>query len=86
MSSWDIGEHWKFDAIGRYVDNLETLDVPEYITMDLQMAWTPKKNIEVAVIGRNLLDNHHYEFGSVGYPYNITEVERSVFGKVTWRY
>jgi iron complex outermembrane receptor protein len=86
MSSWDIGEHWKFDMIGRYVDNLQTMMVPEYITMDLQLAWAPNKHLEFAAIGRNLLDNHHYEFNSVFYPYNVTEIERSVFGKVTWRF
>jgi iron complex outermembrane recepter protein len=85
-SGWDLGSHWQFDTIFRYVDNLPDMDVPSYITMDLRLAWQPKKNFELAFIGRNLLDSHHPEFGQGGYPFVVTQVERSVFGKVTWRY
>lgn len=86
-SSWDLGRNWQFDMAVRYVDNLPSLEVPSYITMDLRLAWQPNKNLELAVIGRNLLDNHHLEFTELPRVYFYgTEVERSVFGKATWRY
>ena len=45
------------------------------------------KRLEVALIGRNLLSDHHLEFPNVSVPLlYTTEVARSVFGKVTWRY
>jgi iron complex outermembrane recepter protein len=82
-----LEKNWKFDMIVRYVDNLEAMQIPEYITMDLQLAWQARKNLEFTLIGRNLLDTYHPEFGQGMYYYIYpTEVERSVFGKVTWRY
>ena len=87
ISNWDLGCHWQFDAILRYVDNLPALGVPDYITMDLRLAWQPNKHLEFTVIGRNLFDDHHLEFVEVPtLNYYGTEVRRSVFGKATWRY
>jgi iron complex outermembrane receptor protein len=86
ISSWDLGSHWQFDATLRYVDYLASMEVPSYLTMDCRLAWQPRKNVEFAVIGRNLLQEHHWEFGPTNYPYYVTEVSRSVFGKVTWTY
>ena len=91
MSSWDFGSHWRFDAILRYVDQVPfdapAVNVPDYITMDLQLTWQPSRRLEVAVIGRNLLDNHHYEFSTTPpLPGGVTEVERTVFAKATYRY
>ena len=87
VSSWDLGKRWEFDATLRYVDDLESWNLPHYITMDCRLAWMPNKRLAFAVIGRNLLQDHHAEFGaSTKVPYYITEVSRSVFGKVTWRY
>lgn len=86
MSSWDLGSHWQFDAIMRYVDTLPDIAVPAYLTMDLRLAWLPNKRLEFAVIGRNLLQNHHPEFDTNLLPGRVTQVERSVFGKITWRY
>ncbi|MCX7427105.1 MAG: TonB-dependent receptor [Planctomycetia bacterium] len=86
LSSWDLGHRWQFDLTARYVDSLSGLGTPEYTTMDARLAWQPNKRFEFAVIGRNLLDDHHPEFGPSSYFYHTTEVKRSVFGKVTWRY
>jgi iron complex outermembrane recepter protein len=86
-SSWDLGDHWQFDMSWRYVDALLSLEVPSYITMDLRLAYQPNKHLEFAVIGRNLLDDHHLEFREVPPIYFYgTEVQRSVYGKVTYRY
>ncbi|HLA85737.1 MAG TPA: TonB-dependent receptor [Thermoguttaceae bacterium] len=94
MSHWDLGEKWQFDMIVRYVDSLAGPVlysgppwVDSYVTMDLRLAWIHSKHLEVSVIGRNLLDNHHQEMLDYGSPmYVNTEVERSVFGRMTWRY
>ena len=37
--SWDSADNWQFDLIGRYVDRLAFVDVPQYIEMDLRLAW-----------------------------------------------
>jgi iron complex outermembrane receptor protein len=91
ISSWDLGDRWQLDTIFRYVDELHQLadtraTVPAYLTMDLRLAWMATKNCELAVIGRNLLDQAHPEFKESIHTTYSTEVERSVFGKVTWWY
>jgi len=94
ISHWDLGRRWEFDLVGRYVDSLEgplgysgAPYVPAYVTMDLRLAWVPNEHLEVSVIGRNLLDNHHPEMLDYGAPlYFNTEVESSVFARMTWRY
>lgn len=86
-SHWDLFSNWQFDLDMRYVDNLPALDVPSYITMDMRLAWRPRKNLEFAVIGRNLLDNHHLEFAEASpFFFYGTEVRRSVYGSITWKY
>ena len=85
QSSWDIGHNWNFDLGLRYVDNLPTLSVPAYVTMDLRLGWRPNKNLDVALVGRNLLDNHHPEWGYEGFGYVPDEIRRTVYAQLTWR-
>jgi iron complex outermembrane receptor protein len=86
-SSWDLRENVDFDLTLRYVDCLTGYDVPSYLTMDARLAWRPRKHLELAVVGQNLLQDHHQEFGVVPLPgYEVTEVPRGVYGTVTWRY
>jgi iron complex outermembrane receptor protein len=82
MSSHDLTRTLQLDLIGRYVDNLPAQGVPHYISLDMRLAWIPGCQWEFSVVGQNLLDSHHPEFG--GTP--ITEIQRGVYGMVarTW--
>ena len=71
----------ELDGFVRYIDKLPSQAVRQYYSLDLRLGWRPEKNIEVALVGQNLLDKHHPEFG--GGSAGITEIERSVYGKVT---
>jgi iron complex outermembrane recepter protein len=86
-SAWDLRDDVEFDLMARYVDDLPTLDVPSYITMDLRLAWRPQKQLEMAVVGQNLLQAYHWEFAgnSLNSPTYATEVPRGVYGTLTWR-
>jgi iron complex outermembrane recepter protein len=87
-SSWDLRDDLDFDLTARYVDCLTSLGVPSYITMDLRLAWRPRKSLELALVGQNLLQPYHYEFGpsteTLGN--EATEVPRGVYGSITWRH
>ncbi len=84
------------DLWARYVDalsnvatdpTLEKISVPAYITLDARLAWRPRKNLELALVGQNLLERRHAEFA--GYDFFevlATEVPRSLYGKVTWQF
>ena len=82
----DLPGNVQFDSVVRYVDSLPAMNIPSYVALDLRLAWWPTKNMEIAIIGRDLLDNRHPEFSSSSVATVPTEVERSVFGKITWRF
>jgi iron complex outermembrane receptor protein len=83
-SGLDLPHHVEFDLGLRYVDALPALSVPSYFSLDARLAWSPFKNFEAAIVGQNLLDNHHPEFKPTTISTLPTEVERSVYGKLTW--
>jgi outer membrane receptor protein involved in Fe transport len=59
----------------RYVSSLPAPSVPGYIGLDVRLQWRPIKNVELAVVGQNLVDRRHPEFGA---PATRQEIERSV--------
>jgi iron complex outermembrane recepter protein len=84
-SSLDLPGHFEFDALFRYVSRITnpTQDVPPYSELDLRLAWRPTPNLEFSVVGQNLLQNRHAEFGAPGVQQGI---ERSAYGKITFRW
>ena len=57
--------------------------MPSYVTLDVRLAWRPRNNLELSLVGQNLLDSHQKEFESQLFTLG-SEVERSVYGKITW--
>ena len=76
--------HLEFDLIWRYVDRLTSQGIGSYITLDARLGWRPLRQVTISVVGQNLLEEHHAEFGA-GSSGN-TEIERGVYGKVVWRW
>lgn len=82
----DLPHDIEFDCTLRYVESLPDFQIPSYVVMDARIAWRPLKNLELAIVGQNFLDDRHPEFQSVLIPTERTEVQQSVYGKVTWRF
>ncbi|MEG7524661.1 MAG: TonB-dependent receptor [Chromatiales bacterium] len=86
-SMMDLSNNVSLDLWAYYVDELKrpasTVDIPvgEYTSLNARLAWRPQKNLELSLVGQNLLDNHHPEFTGE-YLLIQTEVERSVYGLV----
>jgi len=83
QSMLDLPGRVQFDVTLRYVDTLPAPNVPSYFTADARLGWQPIRNLELSIVGQNLVDSQHAEFGS---PVTRQEIPRSVFGKVTWRF
>jgi iron complex outermembrane receptor protein len=93
-SSWDFPGNVHLDAAMRWIGPL-TIDngptsgpvagtVPGYHELDARIAWQPLKQIELSLVGENLLHARHQEYG---FPSPTTEyIERSGYGKVVWHY
>lgn len=89
-SSLNLPRHTEFDAALRWVDTLHTNNgpvvgtVPSYFELDTHLAWHASERLEFALVGQNLLHNRHPEYG---FPEPTRpEIERSAYGKFTWRY
>lgn len=82
--NWDAGEALAFDAILYYVDELQNYGIEDYLRADLRMAVRLADNVQVELIGQNLIDDSHREFTAPG-DVNAAEIGRSVFGRLTWR-
>jgi iron complex outermembrane receptor protein len=82
QSILDLPHHFQLDFTGRYLDGLAatfaTVDVPAYWTFDARLAYT-FKGFELAVIGQNLSEKNHSEFGAANIP-------RSVYAKISARF
>ena len=79
----DLPHNVELDTTFRYVDDLPNQGVRHYLAFDVHLGWHITKDLEVAVVGQNLLDPEHPEFGA---PATRKEIQRSVYGKVTCRF
>jgi iron complex outermembrane receptor protein len=59
-------------------------DVPAYLRLDSQLSWHPARQWALSISGQNLLRAKHTEFVDVSG--EATPVQRTVNGKVTWRF
>ena len=82
-SRLDLPRGIELDTRIRYVDALPNQSVPRYVAFDARLGWHASKNLEISVVGSNLADPEHPEFGT---PAARREIRRSVYGKVTCRF
>jgi iron complex outermembrane receptor protein len=80
-SSYDVGAGQEFDVTVRRVGALPRPAVPAYTAVDARWGWRIRPGVELSVIGQNLLDPRHAEFGS---PATRSEYERTVAVRVVW--
>jgi iron complex outermembrane receptor protein len=80
-STWDIASNKDFDVTLRHTGALPS-GTSVYTSMDLRYGWRVNKNLELSVIGQNLLASSHNEFGT-----DVTGslFERALFLKLVWR-
>jgi iron complex outermembrane receptor protein len=73
---------FELDPTYRYVSSLPAQKVAAYNTGDVRFGWRASHNWEVSVVGQNLMQPHHAEFGSD--VNTIIGIKRDVFAKITW--
>ncbi|MDB6094133.1 MAG: TonB-dependent receptor plug [Verrucomicrobia bacterium] len=79
---WDVGLRW-VDTRPSH-EGATVGSVPSYAEVETRFGWHVTKNVELAVVGQNLLHDQHPEYG---YPNSSREeIQRRVYGKATWRY
>jgi len=89
-SSMDLPQNIELDMGGRFIDSLTinngptAATVPGYFELDARLAWHPSKNMEISIVGQNLLHDQHAEYGFPS-PTQV-QIERSVYGKIAWHF
>ncbi|MCK5191897.1 MAG: TonB-dependent receptor, partial [Methylococcales bacterium] len=88
ISPW---ENIDLDVLFRYVDtntavgSFGTTVIKDYVSMDIRLAWQPVNNLELSVVGQNLLAKKHLEYRQE-YLTTPTEIDRGMYGKLTWQF
>ncbi|HEY3938200.1 MAG TPA: TonB-dependent receptor [Bryobacteraceae bacterium] len=83
QSFFELPKHFEFDQIYRYSSALPAQLVGAYQTVDLRLGWRPREDLDFSVVGQNLLQPSHVEFG--GDPGPLVWIKRSVYVNMTWR-
>lgn len=85
----DLPAGWQLNVQFRRLSAIESIPnivtgegLPAYSELDVRVVWRATDALEVAVVGSNLLNRRHVEFGD---PASRGEIERSVYGTLTWR-
>jgi iron complex outermembrane receptor protein len=88
-SGFDLGKQVELDLWLRAVDRVKYIDqisIPGYVAMDARIAWHPVHDLELAVVGQNLFQRRHQEYISETINTIPSEIPRSIYGKVTWKF
>jgi iron complex outermembrane recepter protein len=85
-SSIDLPKHFEQDTTLRFVDQLPSLNVPSYYSLDAHLGWRPVTRLELSIGGQNLLNNWHFEFMPDFVNTSPTVVKRSIFGSITFKF
>jgi iron complex outermembrane receptor protein len=90
-SSLDITPLWQWDVWLRRVGKLEGgipgVDaVPAYTSLDMRLAWKPQPDLEISLVGQNLLDAAHPEIVMTTIFSTPVQVERGVYLRADWKF
>ena len=81
QSVMDLPKNFQLDLVVNYKDAIPKAGtsapaVKAYVTLDMRLAWTYKKFLELSVVGQNLVEYQHTETG-------LARIPRSIYGRVT---
>lgn len=83
-AQWNVDDGLSLDSALYYVDSLPAFPVSAYWRLDTRIAWQVTDDLELELVGQNILDGSHREFGPAA-DANATVIGRSVYGRFTWR-
>ncbi len=75
------------DATLFAVAAIPELTVPAWSRLDTRIAWQPRPSIELSLTLQNLLNRRHREFGgATSIVYQFSDIPRTAYGGLTWRF
>ena len=94
-SSIDFAKNWQTNLWLRYTDEIsarnsvsllsESISLEDYFIFDANLVWKPTKNVEIMLAVQNMFNDGQLQYVSeIITP--ATEIERSVYAKLTYRF
>ena len=82
ISSMSPAPGMEFDFTVRYVDQVKGFDIDEYVAVDTRLSWRFSKQVELSLVGQNLLDSSQPEYLDNIFDVSESEVERSIYARI----
>jgi iron complex outermembrane receptor protein len=82
QSDFDLSKTLQLDLGYRYVSALPGQMVPAYSTGNVRLGWRFTRQLELSLVGENLLQPWHFEYG--GDPGGLVGIKRSSYAEVMW--
>ncbi len=74
----DVHEHSMNEPLIKHLNDL--------LILDTRLSWSPVPQVELSVVGQNLLNTRQFEYFSDFINTSSSAVERSVYGQIEWRF
>jgi outer membrane receptor protein involved in Fe transport len=83
-SKVNLPDKFEFDQVYRFVSALPAQKVEAYQTMDLHLGRVLGKHFRFAVVGQNLFQPHHYEWGTGDPTQPPVGIDRAAYAQLTF--
>ena len=83
-SKINLPGRFEFDQMYRFVSGLPAQKVPAYQTMDLHVGRELGKHFRFAVVGQNLFQEHHYEWGTGDPTQPLVGIDRAAYAQLSF--
>lgn len=83
----DLNTKTQFDLWLHRVGKLKSQDqeIPAYTELDVRLGYAVNKQLDLSLVGQNLLDSRHPEFSETSIV-PVSYIPRSVYAKATWKF
>jgi iron complex outermembrane recepter protein len=85
-SSISIGPRWDWDVFARNRSEISSVPLPSATQLDTRIAWRPTLDIEVAIVGRNLVGTSAVEGTSELFDLGRVAIERDAYLQLRWSF
>lgn len=85
-SAMDLTKSVDLDLWLRYASELRDFAIGSYVTLDARLAWRPIKDMELSLVGQNLLRQRHMEFMPQFISTQSAAIGPGMYGKVSWKF
>jgi iron complex outermembrane receptor protein len=85
-SSLNLPHRLEFDTALYYTGPLIHVEVPSYFRLDSRLGWRLSRSVELSVTLQNLLNARHPEFNDSAGGVPSTQIRRSAYAQVIWKF